>query len=88
MFILPWIVYIGRGARARLAEEARMRAKTLRHKHLQLDQAKLDRARKVLGAATETQTLDRALDVVLSEAAIDTVLRRAGGKGTLRRMFR
>ena len=47
----------------------------LRHKHVQLDQAKLDRARRVLGARTETETLDRALDLVVTEADIDRALR-------------
>ena len=57
----------------------------VRHKHVQLDQRKLDRARRVLGAKTETETLERALDLVVTEADIDGVLRAARGKGTLRR---
>ena len=64
-----------------------MAATTLRHKHVQLDQRKLDRARRILGARTETETLDRALDVVLTEADIDRVLRAARGKGHLKRIF-
>ena len=60
---------------------------TLRHKHVQLDQRKLDRARRVLGARTETETLDRALDLVVTEAEIDRALRTARGKGKLRRIF-
>jgi hypothetical protein len=59
----------------------------LRHKHVQLDQRKLERARRVLGARTETETLDRALDLVVTEADIDRVLRVARGKGKLRRVF-
>jgi hypothetical protein len=59
----------------------------LRHKHVQLDQSKLDRARRALGARTETETLDRALDLVVSEADIDRALRRARGKTRLRRVF-
>ena len=39
----------------------------LAHKHFILDQRKLTRARKVLGAKTETETIERALDHVLSE---------------------
>ena len=68
-------------------EGAHMPAITLRHKHVQLDQRKLDRARRVLGARTETETLDRALDVVVTEADIDRVLRAARRKGRLRRVF-
>lgn len=64
-----------------------MTAIALRHKHVRLDQRKLDRARRVLGARTETETLDRALDLVVTEADIDRALRAARGKGTLRRVF-
>ena len=61
---------------------------SLRHKHLQLDQGKLNRARRILGAKTETETLERALDLVVSEAEIDTALRKARGKGRIRKVFR
>ena len=64
-----------------------MTAIALRHKHVQLDQRKLDRARRVLGARTETETLDRALEVVVAEADIDRVLRSVRGKGKIRRVF-
>ena len=47
-----------------------------RHKHVRIDQRKLDEARRVLEAETETETLDRALAVVVSEAA--STLRSAG----------
>jgi hypothetical protein len=39
----------------------------LRNKHLILDQAKLKQAQKVLGAKTETETIQRALEQVLNE---------------------
>jgi uncharacterized protein Yka (UPF0111/DUF47 family) len=39
----------------------------VRHKHFRLDAKKLSRARKVLRASTETETVERALDLVLSE---------------------
>ena len=61
---------------------------SLRHKHLRLDQGKLNRARRILGAKTETETLERALDLVVSEAEIDTTLRKARGKGRIRKVFR
>ena len=59
----------------------------LRHKHVQIDQRKLDRARRALRARTETETLDRALDLVVAEADIDRALRAALGKTRLRRVF-
>lgn len=39
----------------------------LRNKHMILDQEKIDRARKILGAKTETEVLHRALDKVIQE---------------------
>jgi hypothetical protein len=38
-----------------------------RNKHLILDQAKLERAQRVLGARTETETIERALERVITE---------------------
>jgi predicted nucleic acid-binding protein len=52
-----------------------MAASTLRHKHIRIDQAKLSKARQVLEARADTETLDRALDIVVSEAEIDSMLR-------------
>ncbi len=63
-------------------------ASSLRHKHVQLDQSKLDRARRILGARTETEALDRALHIVISEAGIDKALKKARGKGRIRKVFR
>jgi hypothetical protein len=37
------------------------------HKHFRLDQAKLTRAQKALAAATETEAVERALDLAISE---------------------
>ena len=60
----------------------------LRHKHVRIDQAKLDRARKVLEARTDTEALDRALTLVVTESDIDAALRSVGGKGRLKKVFR
>jgi len=38
-----------------------------KHKHLKLDQSKIDRAKKLLGVKTEQETIERALDLVLGE---------------------
>lgn len=61
---------------------------TVKHKHVVLDQRKLDRARKALNTRTDRETLERALDVVLSDAQLGALLRRFGGKTTLRKVFR
>jgi hypothetical protein len=39
----------------------------VRHKHFRLDSSKISRAQKLLRAGTETETIERALDLVLSE---------------------
>jgi hypothetical protein len=41
------------------------RART--HKHFRLDAVKIKRAQKVLRAKTETEAIERALDLVISE---------------------
>ena len=63
-------------------------APVLRHKHVRIDQAKLQRAKRLLDAATDTEALDRALTLVVSEGEIDETLRRIGGKGNLKKVFR
>ena len=37
------------------------------HKHFQLDSGKIKRAQRVLRADTETEAIERALDLVISE---------------------
>jgi hypothetical protein len=37
------------------------------HKHFQLDSLKIKRAQKALRAKTETETIERALDLAISE---------------------
>jgi hypothetical protein len=38
-----------------------------KHKHYVLNEAKIRRAQKLLGTATETETIERALDEVIRE---------------------
>ena len=42
-------------------------SRTRSHKHFRLDAAKIKRAQKVLRASTETEAIERALDLVISE---------------------
>ena len=37
------------------------------HKHYRLDPRKIRRAKKLMGASTETETIDRALDESIAE---------------------
>lgn len=45
---------------------ATSRSRTI-HKHFRLDSIKLKRAQKVLAARTETETVERALELAISE---------------------
>jgi len=42
-------------------------ARTRSHKHFRLNAAKIKRAQKVLHAGTETEAIERALELVISE---------------------
>jgi hypothetical protein len=42
----------------------------LKHKHLVLEQSKIDRARRLLRVPTEQEAIERALDLLLSEETI------------------
>jgi hypothetical protein len=54
---------------------------------LRLSQTKLERVKSVLGAATETEALEGAMDLVLAETEILKALRRVKGKARIKRFF-
>ena len=59
-------VYMFRGRLGK--EENRMATgRTRSHKHFRLDPVKIKRAQRVLRASTETEAIERALDLVISE---------------------
>lgn len=60
---------------------------TLRHKHLKLDQSKIDRVRRLVGARTEQEAIDRALDRMLAEADIIKAIDAVGGVGGIEDPF-
>ncbi|MBI5212457.1 MAG: hypothetical protein HY957_03675 [Nitrospirae bacterium] len=39
----------------------------IKDKHLKLDQRKIDTAKQILGVKTETETIERALDMVIQK---------------------
>jgi hypothetical protein len=47
------------------------------HKHFQLDSAKIKRAQKALRAATETETIERALDLAIEEHEKNRIVHEA-----------
>jgi hypothetical protein len=56
-------------------------ASKIRRKNYRIDVAKLHRARRVLGTHTETETIHRALDMVLYEVDMARALRNLVVKG-------
>lgn len=53
-------------------------------KNLRLTQAKIDRARSILGTETETETVEQALDLVAFRAEVMEGLDRIAGSGLIR----
>ena len=49
---------------------------TIRRKNLNIDQAKLDRVRELLGADTETEAVDQALSALLLREELNSSRRR------------
>jgi hypothetical protein len=66
-------------------QEAAMTTKkqTVR-KNLRLSQAKIDRAKKILGTKTETETIEQALDLVAFRDEVVSGLESLAGSGILR----
>ncbi len=57
------------------------------HKHLKLDQKKLDKAKSILQVSTESETVSLALDLILAEQEIRKTWKEVHGKGTLKKVF-
>jgi hypothetical protein len=52
-------------------------------KNMDMDVAKLEMAREILGARTDTETVDRALDYVLFQAEVSAALDELANLGGL-----
>jgi hypothetical protein len=50
------------------------------HKHFQLDAIKIKRAQKALRAKTETETVERALDLVIAEEQSNRLAHEANAR--------
>ena len=53
----------------------------LKRKNIYLDEGKIRRARRILGTQTETETIDRALDLAVFRKTILRSLEQTAGKG-------
>ena len=60
---------------------------TIRRKNLNIDQAKLDRVRELLGADTETDAVDQALSALLLREELIAGVRRVAGSGGVENVF-
>ncbi len=56
-------------------------------KNYYLDETKIKGAQKILEAKTETETIDRALDLVLFRNEILDSLKKTRGKGKVEQLF-
>ena len=63
------------------------RARKVR-KNLRLTQAKVDRARRILGTTTETETIEQALDLVAFRQEVVAGVRRLAGSRSLHDVLR
>lgn len=59
----------------------------IRRKNLNIDQAKLDEVRKLLGVSTETEAVDQALSLLLMREEVSAGIRRIAGTGGIRNVF-
>jgi hypothetical protein len=66
MFIYSRSVYI-RGYTSLERKHRMPRTRNRAHKHFQLDPIKISRAQRALRAQTETEAIERALDLVIAE---------------------
>ena len=58
--------------------------KTSVRKNLRLSQAKIDRARRILGTKTETETIEQALDLVAFRSEVVSGLESLAGSNLVR----
>lgn len=61
--------------------------RTIRRKNLNIDQGKLDRVRELLGARTETEAVDQALDLLLLREELVAGIERIAGSGGVENVF-
>jgi hypothetical protein len=59
----------------------------LKRKNYYLDESKIRRAKLVLGAKTETEAIDTALDLVIFRKEILKSLEKVAGKGGVEKVF-
>ena len=66
----------------------RTSSRYLVRKNMVMDQRKLDAAKKYLGAATETETIDKALDLITFRDEVISGLEAAADLGPITELYR
>jgi Arc/MetJ family transcription regulator len=56
-------------------------------KNMRLRQDLIDRARRILGTSTETETVERALELVAFREEVSEGVRRIAGSGSMRDIY-
>lgn len=64
-----------------------MKSAATRQKARRLSQEKLDRLKTLLGAQSDSEAIEQAVDLLLAEEDIKTTLRKVKGKGRIERVF-
>jgi Arc/MetJ family transcription regulator len=59
----------------------------IRRKNLNIDQAKLDEVRRLLGVGTETEAVDQALSLLILREEMIVGIGRIAGTGGVRNVF-
>ena len=65
-----------------------VRRTRIRGKQVRVDALKFANAKRFVDAANDTEAIDRAVTLVVSEEEIDQTLHRIGGKGGVKKVFR
>jgi len=58
----------------------------VKRKNYYLDEAKIKRVQKILGAKTETDTLNKALDIIMFRTELLESLKKVSGKGGVQKV--
>lgn len=64
-----------------------MRSAATRQKPQRVSQEKLDRLKALLGVQSDSEAIEQAVDLLLTEEDIKATLRKIKGKGRIERVF-
>lgn len=74
-------------SRGKSSRRAGRVSETIVRKNMDMDARKLEAARRILGTATDTETVDQALDLVVYRAEVMDALDRLAAAGGLVEVF-